>query len=130
MEITTTLKRGIPILEPRGKIAGPGISALREKLALWIDDANTPYLLIDLTEIRKVDSSALGMLLNAHINASQKGTCIGLINVGKHIKNLLVLTRLANVFQCFQTADAAVLAFAPTAQWINGVSKQLPMASP
>lgn len=128
MEITTTLKRGIPILEPHGKITGTGISVLREKLALWIDDANTPYLLIDFTHIRKIDSSALGMLLNAHTNASQKGTRIGLINVGKHIKNLLVLTRLVNVFQCFQTADAAVLALAPTVQWINGVSKHLPMA--
>ena len=113
MEITTYLKGGVPILAPKGKITGAGISVLREKLSLWIDDAETPCLLIDFTEIRKIDSSALGMLLNAHVNASENGTRIGLINVGKHIKNLLVLTRSLNVFRCFQTADAAVSALGP-----------------
>lgn len=42
MAITIHLKGGVPILEPNGKIVGPVVSELREKLALWLDDANAP----------------------------------------------------------------------------------------
>ena len=74
---------------------------LREKLALWIDDANTPYLLIDFTAIRKIDSSTLGMLLNAHAKASQKGTRIGLINVGKTYQELACFDAAGECFSVF-----------------------------
>ena len=130
MEITTYLKRGVPVLAPEGKIVGGEVSALREKLLLWIDDAETPYLFIDFSEVRKIDSSALGMLVNAHTLATRQGTRVGLINVGNHIRNLLVLTRLVNVFRCFRTTEAAISAFAPRSQWIQGVSKAIPASQP
>ena len=98
MEITTTLQGGVPILHPHGKIVGAGVSTFREKLAVWIDDTNTSSVLIDFTEVRKIDSSALGMLVNMHALAEGHDTRIGLINVGKHIKNLLVL--LTSCYQC------------------------------
>ena len=82
MEITIYLKGGVPILEPNGKIVGSAVSELRKKLTLWLDDANTPYLFIDFNHVHKMDSSALGMLVNVHVIAARKGTRIGLINVG------------------------------------------------
>ena len=124
MEITTTLHGGVPILQPHGKVVGAGVPTLREKLALWIDDTNTQYLLIDFTDVRKIDSSALGMLVNMQVLAESHDTRIGLINVGKHIKNLLVLSRLIKVFQCFQTADAALAAFVSPEKWKHAVFKQ------
>ena len=124
MEITTHLKGYVPILEPHGKVVGAEVSALREKLVLWLDDAQPSYLLIDFTWIRKIDSSALGMLVNMHVNAERQGTRIGLINVGKHIRNLLVLTRLVNVFRCFGSVDAAISALGPQVIWRNSIRKK------
>ena len=121
MEITTTLKGGVPILHPHGKLVGTGIPTLREKLALWIDDTNASSVLIDFTDVRKIDSSALGMLVNMHVLAESHNTRIGLINVGKHIKNLLILSRLIQVFQCFQTAEAALAAFISPQKWKHAV---------
>lgn len=130
MEITITLTGGVPILEPHGKIVGSAVSELRERLTLWIDDANTPCLCIDFTAVRKIDSSALGMLVNMHVLAERRGTRLGLINVGKHIKNLVVITRLMKVFQCFPSTTAAVSAFAPPLRLGNLIVKQLPTAPP
>ncbi len=124
MEITTTLQGGVPILQPHGKVVGAGIPTLREKLALWIDDTNTSSVLIDFTEVRKIDSSALGMLVNMHVLAKDHDTQIGLINVGEHIRNLLVLSRLIKVFQCFQTVDAALEAFISPQKWKHAVFRQ------
>ena len=112
MKMTTHLTGGIPVLEPHGKIVGPAVSQFRERLALELLDASeTPRFLIDFQHVRKIDSSALGMLVNVHVIAGQMNGRIGILNVGKHIKNLLVITRLVNVFEHFEDEDAAVSAF-------------------
>ena len=129
MEITCKLVEGIPVLQPHGKIAGKSVSALRDRLGLWIDDTHAPYLLIDFTDVRKIDSSGLGMLVNVHVLAAHHHMQIGLINVSKRIKNLIVLTRLAKVFQCFQDANAAVSTFAPPT-FSGPVIRHLPTTPP
>ena len=111
MKMTIRLESGIPILEPHGKIVGPAISELREKLALELLDASDrPCFLINFEHVHKIDSSALGMLVNVHVIAAQMKSRIGIINVGRHIKNLLVLSRLVNIFEHFESEDAAISA--------------------
>ena len=111
MKMTTHLTSGIPVLEPHGKIVGPAISQFRERLALELLDASeTPRFLIDFQHVRKIDSSALGMLVNMHVIAGQMNGRIGILNVGRHIRNVLVLTRLVNVFEHFEDEDAAISA--------------------
>ena len=58
-----------------------------------------------------MDSSGLGMLVNAHVVAMQKKSRIGIINVEKKIRNLIVLNRLVSLFEHFDTEEAAVSAF-------------------
>ena len=58
-----------------------------------------------------MDSSGLGMLVNAHVVAMQKKSRIGIINVEKKIRNLIVLNRLVSLFERFDTEEAAVSAF-------------------
>ena len=112
MKTTTRLKGGVPILEPHGKIVGPGVSELRERLALELLDASEkPRFLINFEHVHKIDSSALGMLVNVHVIASQMKGRIGVINVGRHIKSLLILSRLVHVFEHFENEDAAISAF-------------------
>ena len=111
MIMMTRLKGGVPILEPHGKIVGTAISELREQLALELLDAtNTPCFIINFEHVHKIDSSALGMLVNVHVIAAQLKSRIGIINVGRHIKNLLVLSRLVNIFEHFESEDAAISA--------------------
>ena len=111
MKTTVRLEGGIPILEPHGKIVGTAVSELREKLALELLDASdTPCFLINFEHVHKIDSSGLGMLVNVHVIAAQMKSRIGIINVGRHIKNLLVLGRLMNIFEHFESEDAAISA--------------------
>ena len=109
MKMITRLESGIPILEPHGKIVGTAVSELRERLALeLLDAAEAPCFLIDFEHVQKIDSTALGMLINVHVIATQMKGRIGIINTGRHIRNLLVLTRLVNIFEHFEDVDAAV----------------------
>ena len=111
MKTIVRLEGGIPILEPHGKIVGTAVSELREKLALELLDASdTPCFLINFKHVHKIDSSGLGMLVNVHVIAAQMKSRIGIINVGRHIKNLLVRSRLVNIFEHFESEDAAISA--------------------
>ena len=111
MKMKTHLNGGIPVLQPHGQIIGPAVSQLRERLALELLDAAMPRFLIDFEHVHKIDSSALGMLVNLHVIAAQMNGRIGILNVGRHMRNLLVITRLVNVFEHFEDEDAAVSAF-------------------
>ena len=111
MKMTIRLESGVPILEPHGKIVGPAISELRERLALELLDASdAPCFLINFEHVHKIDSSGLGMLANVHVIAAQMKSRIGIINAGRNIKNLLILSRLVNIFEHFESEDAAISA--------------------
>ena len=111
MKTNIRLKDGIPILEPHGKIVGSAVSELREKIALeLLGVSDTPRFLINFEHVHKIESSGLGMLVNVHVIAAQLKSHIGIINVGRHIKSLLVLSRLVNVFEHFENEAAAISA--------------------
>lgn len=113
MEMMTRLRGGVPILEPHGKIVGTAVSELREKLALELLKAShTPCFIINFEHVHKIDSSALGMLVNVRVIAAQLKSRIAIINVGRHIKSLLVLSRLVSIFEHFESEEAAILALA------------------
>lgn len=115
MKTTTRLKDGVPILEPNGKIIGNAASELQEKLVSQIDASNTSTILINFKGVNKIDSSGLGTLVSAYIAAKRKKGRIGIINVGRNIKSLVVQNRLINIFEHFENEDAAVAALSTRA---------------
>ncbi len=111
MATTIRLKGGVVILEPNGKIIGTAVSELREKLASQLEASDAACILINFEHVNQMDSSGLGMLVNTHAVAARKKSRIGIINVEKKIRNLLVLSRLISLFEHFDTETAAIAAF-------------------
>ncbi len=108
MSTTIRQKDGVAILEPTGKIMGAAVSELRETITAQINDSEAPRILIDFNRVTMMDSSGLGTLMGAHVAAKRQGGRIGVINVGKNIKNLIVRSRLVSIFEHYDTEDAAV----------------------
>ena len=105
-------QNGVSILELSGKIVGSSVSDLRQSLLPQIEDTDAPRILIDFKRVRMIDSSGLGVLIEAHVTAKRKNGRIGAIHLGKHIRNLIVVHRLVHLFEHFDTEDAAVSALA------------------
>lgn len=108
MATTIRQRDGVAILEPNGKIMGTAVSELREAITAQIDASGAPRILIDFDKVTMMDSSGLGTLMGAHVAATRQGGRIGVINVGKNIKNLIVRSRLVSIFEHYDTEDAAV----------------------
>jgi anti-sigma B factor antagonist len=67
--------------------------------------------LLDLRRTRYVDSTGLGDLVQAHAAARNRGGALKLLNVTKRLNDLLILTRLLTVFDCYDDKDEAFDSF-------------------
>ncbi len=108
MKIKLDYKYGVCILEPHGKLIGAGVLDLRILLKTEIISAETPRILINLEHVSRMDSAALGLLVSANRTVKQKHGRIGVVHVGRHIKNLIIRSRLINIFEHFKTETVAV----------------------
>ena len=110
--MTTKIRQqnGIAILEPNGKIIGPAASELWDVISPEIAASDTPRILINFENVNRVDSSGLGALMIARAAVARKKGRVAVINVSKHINNLIVLSRLASLFERYDSEAAAVSA--------------------
>ena len=73
-----------------------------------IEAYDTPRILINFENVNMIDSSGLGALMEARALVTRKQGRIGVIHVGKNIKNLVALSRLVSMFEHYDDEDAAV----------------------
>jgi anti-sigma B factor antagonist len=68
-------------------------------------------LVIDLAEVSYVDSAGLGELVQAYATTKNRGGALKLLNVGKRLKDLLVVTKLLTVFDTYDSEADALASF-------------------
>lgn len=112
MTMSTRWQRGVVILEPTGKVIGDSVSELRQTMVSQTNTTYPPRILINFAKVHRMDSSGLGTLVNAYATVRKKRGHIGVVHVGKHIKNLIVRSRLIRLFEHFDTEEAAISALA------------------
>lgn len=71
-------------------------------------EAGNIHLVIDLKEVRFIDSSGLGVLVSGYKNASTRQGSIKLAGLQTQVKSMFELTRLHRVFDIYPTADDAL----------------------
>lgn len=68
-------------------------------------------LIVDLKDVRFIDSSGLGVLVSGFKNASARQGSLKLCGLQSQVKSMFELTRLHRVFDIFQTVDEALGSF-------------------
>ena len=111
MAITVSEKEGVLIFRLSGRIITPSIKEVSETVeeALAVH-SSPPRLVFDFKEVTGMDSSGLGALMKIYSDIRPRGGKIAVINVNKHVKNLIVMARLITVFKNFESEDDAVTA--------------------
>ena len=66
-------------------------------------------LLIDLSQVRYMDSSGIATLVEAMQNCLKKGARLRLFELSPPVRDVFELARLASVFEIFATRDDAVV---------------------
>jgi len=73
--------------------------------------SRTQQIVVDLTDVTRIDSAGLGTLVGLFVLARKVGTEIKLANPGNHANEVLRITRLAAVFEIFETTEEAIASF-------------------
>lgn len=99
------------ILTLKGNVmGGPDGAKLHDTLHDLKEDGKT-NIVVDLSKVKFMNSSGLGMLISAMTTMRNAGGDLRLANVADRIQSLLVITKLITVFKHFESVDEAAKSF-------------------
>ena len=111
MKMTDREVDGAFVLALDGRIVlGDESQALRVKLKSLIAEGKKKIVL-NVDNIRYIDSAGLGILVAAHVSAKTQGASLKLSNVGSRFREVLQITKLLTVFDVYNTEAAAIASF-------------------
>lgn len=102
---------GVTVIELKGSVmGGPDATTLNEQLHKLIE-AGKKKVVIDLKEVKFMNSSGLGMLIGGLTTMKNAGGELKIANASQKIENLLVITKLITVFEHYDSVKKAVESF-------------------
>ena len=113
LDIQQHEREGITILEMKGRITvGKEATALREKIAELMA-AGIRNVVLNLAGVDFIDSTGLGALVVCAISTRKAGGSVKLVNLNRRNIELLVMTKLATVFEIFSDEQDAINSYYP-----------------
>jgi anti-sigma B factor antagonist len=113
LEIHQREREGIAILALKGRITvGPEASALREKVTALIA-AGERNVVLEMGGVDYIDSTGLGALVICATSLRKNGGNVKLVALNRRNIELLVMTKLATVFEIFPDEQDAVNSYYP-----------------
>ena len=113
LDIQQREHEGIAILDLKGRITmGEEAGALRAKVAL-LTGAGTNNIIVNLAHVDYIDSTGLGAMVMCSTTVRKAGGNLKLENLNRRNIELLVMTKLATVFDLFTDEQDAVNSFFP-----------------
>ena len=111
MKIKTNEKYGAAIVELKGNVMGGPDSQEFSDLLHKLLDEGKKNVVVDLAEVKFMNSSGLGMLISGFTTMKNGGGAFKLANATEKINSLLVITKLITIFEHFNSVDEAVESF-------------------
>ncbi len=113
LEIQQREREGITVLALDGRITvGPEASSLRDRIST-LNGAGTRNVVLNLARVDYIDSTGLGALVICATSLRKTGGNMKLVSLNRRNIELLVMTKLATVFEIFADEQDAVNSFFP-----------------
>jgi anti-sigma B factor antagonist len=111
MEITRRQVDDVVILNLDGKLTiGKGDVVLRGAFVDEID-VGQRKIVINLDNVKVIDSSGLGELIRCKVTASEKEADVKLLHVNLKARKLITMAQLVGVFEMFDDEEMAIASF-------------------
>jgi anti-sigma B factor antagonist len=110
MKIKEKIEGHVGILTLSGKMmGGPETTQLHDRIRSLINDKITKVV-IDLSGVKWINSSGLGVLMATHTTLKNAGGELKLANVTEKVESLLMITQLMRIFDTYESVDRALSA--------------------
>jgi anti-anti-sigma factor len=104
----------VTILEITGQlILDEGDMPLRKDIDSLVEHGHV-NLVLDLHAVSRLDSAGIGTLVNSYLMTHRHGGDMKLLHVPPRANRLLTLTKLASVFEMYDSEDAVLESFQPS----------------
>lgn len=111
IRMTNSEVDGVSVVTLDGRIVlGEESNSFREKLKSMLAEGKKKIVL-NMVNIKYIDSSGLGTLVAAHVSAKTQGASVRLCNLGKKFHEVMQITKLLTIFDVYDTEAAAVSSF-------------------
>ena len=100
----------VAVVQPEGNLVGGGETDQFELQIRRLMDWNNKRLIIDLSEVSYLNSTAMGILVASYTNYKKRKASFALCGIDKRIKNVFAITKLAMVFDTYTTLKDALKA--------------------
>lgn len=101
----------VTVVDVSGKITiGDGDIKLREAVNALLDEGRKSILL-NMAGVSYMDSAGIGELVACYKRATEKGAKLKLLNPTGKVQDLLVLTKLQEIFEIFRDEREALTSF-------------------
>ncbi len=112
---STTVQSGkIGVIDVKGSlVGGEETDELRNAVADYVEQG-TKKLVIDLSKVTYLNSTAIGVLVSAHTTFSKNKGHVKLCGINKNINNIFVITKLTLVFDVAESREDAIKTFEAT----------------
>ncbi len=110
MKIKTKDVDGVAVLEISGEMyGGPENMALVDQL-MELSENGTTQAVLDMTKVKWIASTGLGILVRAHAKFTEAGGTIRLASLNDRVLTLLQVTKMNYVFEVHDSQSDAVKA--------------------
>jgi anti-sigma B factor antagonist len=99
------------VLELKGNVMGGPEAAEFNELVHKLLDEGKKNIVVDLADVKFMNSSGIGMLISAFTTMKNGGGTLKLANATEKINSLLVITKLITIFEHYESVDLAVKSF-------------------
>ncbi|MBX2958074.1 MAG: STAS domain-containing protein [Cyclobacteriaceae bacterium] len=105
MKYSSEIKNDILILHLEGDLIGENDGANVLQVASSAVQQNIKSCIIDISALRYINSSGIGVLITILTKFRNKGGEVYLLNPSESVKKLLVITKLNAIFQVIKSED-------------------------
>jgi anti-anti-sigma factor len=103
----------VTILQIKGQlILDEGDMPLRKDIDALVEHGHV-NLVLDLQDVSRLDSAGIGTLVNSYLTTHRHGGDMKLLHVPPRANRLLTMTRLASVFEMYDSEAAVLESFHP-----------------
>ena len=106
MRIIERYAGDIAVLECHGPLRVPDAPELLYTAICRLAAAGRRAIILDLEDVPSIDAGGLGALVNAHLLMRRHRGRVRLVQVTPRVRHLLVMSRLAHVFEASAPVDA------------------------
>ena len=112
MTVSERAVGAITLLDLDGQlILGASAEGLRDKVRSLLQQGRL-QVIVNLAAVPYMDSAGLGELVQAYATVTKQGGALKLLHLTSRLRDLLVITKLATVFDCYDAEDVALASFA------------------